>query len=156
VGGDIAVEAAGATWRLEGVWLSDTPATRLDGRYTTVESINWGAAVEFYPGDGDTRVNIQLTGSNMINAPDVLDRTAIYSINGSVETPFAHNRWRAKTRFFVGLGENDIYINPEIAYIGWEPHEIYLEGHYFQGGDGTPGGFHEDHSLLTLGWRVRF
>jgi len=97
-----------------------------------------------------------LTGINLIDTPDVLDRTRIYSFNGSLDVPFAHDQWRAKARFYIGLGENDVYVNPGIAYIGWEPHEIYLEAHYFDGADGTPGGYHQDHSLVTLGWRARF
>lgn len=156
VGGDLEFEAYGATWRFEGAWLSDTPVTRTDTTYTTTHSISWGGAVEFYPGDGDTRINLQLTGINLINAPSVTDRTEIYSFNGSFEMPFAQDRWRAKGRFYIGLDEYDLYLNPEISFIGWEPHEIYLQAHYFDGDAGTPGGFHQDHSLLTLGWRTKF
>lgn len=156
VGGDLEFEAHGATWRFEGAWLSDTPVTRTDITYTTTHSLSWGGAVEFYPGDGDTRINLQLTGINLINAPNVIDRTEIYSFNGSFEMPFAHDRWRAKGRFYIGLDEYDLYLNPEISFIGWEPHEIYLQAHYFDGDAGTPGGFHQDHSLLTLGWRTKF
>ncbi len=156
LGGDLAFTASGATWRVEAAWFSDTPVTETNNTYTTVKSVSWGGGVEFYPGDGDARVNLQVGGMNMINPPNVIDRTDIYSFNGSMEAPFARNRWRAKARFYVGLGENDVYINPEIAYIDWEPHEVYLEAHYFNGADGTPGGFHENHSLLTLGWRAKF
>ncbi|MCB1860063.1 MAG: hypothetical protein KDI63_17465 [Gammaproteobacteria bacterium] len=156
VGGDIGFEAAGATWRLEAAWFSDTPVTETDNTYTTVESVSWGGGVEFYPGDGDARVNLQLVGMNMLNPPSVIDRTDIYALNGNVEVPFAHDGWRVKARFYVGLGDNDVYINPEIAYIRLEPHEFYLGGHYFNGADGTPGGFHEDNSLVVLGWRAHF
>ncbi len=156
LGGDFAVEAYGATWRLEGDWFSDTPVTGVDGVYDTVSSVSWGGGVEFYPGDGDTRINLQLTGSNMIDTPEVVDRTDVYSFNGSFEVPFRHDRWRAGMRFYLGLGENDVYINPQLSYLGWEPFEVYLQAHYFQGGEGTPGGYHEDDSLLTLGWRANF
>jgi hypothetical protein len=156
VGGDLAFEANNATWRLEAAWSSDTPVTRVTGSYTTVNSLSWGMGVEFYPGDGDARVNLQLTGINLINQPSVSDRSDIYALNGSFETPFADDQWRAKTRFYVGLDEKDVYLNPEIAYTGWESQEVYLEGHYFNGADGTPGGYHEDHSIITLGWRAKF
>jgi len=59
-------------------------------------------------------------------------------------------------RFFAGLDKEDIYLNPEIAYVGWEPHEFYVEAHYFDGDEGTLGGFHQDHSLVTVGWRSTF
>ncbi len=156
VGGDLAFEGKGATWRMEAAWASDTPVTRVSGNYTTVKSLSWGMGVEFYPGDGDARVNLQLAGINLINEPSVIDRSDIYALNGSIETPFADDQWRAKTRFYVGLDKKDVYLNPEIAYTGWESQEIYLEGHYFNGADGTPGGFHEDHSIIALGWRAKF
>jgi hypothetical protein len=156
LGGDIGFEAADATWRLEAAWVSDLPATRDNMAYTEVKGINWGAGVEFHPGDGDTRVNLQIVGTNLYDTPDILDRTEIYNFNGSVEAPFAQERWRARVRFFVGLDKTDIYVNPEIAFLGWEPHEFYLELHHFDGEDGTLGGFHEDHSLLAVGWRAEF
>ena len=155
-GGDVGFEAAGATWRFEAAWLSDIPVTAVDKGYTTVEGINWGGGVELYPGDGDTRVNLQIVGNNLVDAPKVADRDNTYSFNGIVDAPFARQRWRAKLRWFLGLDESDVYLNPGISFIGWEPHEIYLQGHYFDGDDGTFGGYHQDHSLLTLGWRAEF
>ena len=56
----------------------------------------------------------------------------------------------------VGLDEKDIYLNPEIAYTGWEAQEVYVEFHFFDGDKGTPGGFYEDNSIITLGWRAAF
>ncbi len=156
VGGDMGFEALDAAWSFEAAWLSDVPVTKTDVSYTTVEGLSWAAGVEFYPGDADTRVNLQLIGSNLIDAPRILDRTEIYTLNGAVDIPFAHERWRLNTRFFIGLDKKDIYINPELAYIGWEPHEIYLAAHYFTGSAGTMGGYHQNHSLLTLGWRAEF
>jgi hypothetical protein len=156
LGGDVGFEAADATWRFEVAWISDIPVTRDDMTYTKVKGVNWGAGVEFHPGDGDARVNLQLVGTNLYNTPDILDRTEIYNLNGSVEIPFAQERWRARMRFFVGLDKKDVYVNPEIAFLGWEPHEFYLELHHFDGEDGTLGGFHEDHSLLAVGWRAEF
>jgi hypothetical protein len=156
LGGDVGFEAADATWRFEAAWISDLPVTRDNMTYTTVKGVNWGAGVEFHPGDGDTRVNLQLAGTNLYNTPDILDRTEIYNLNGSLEIPFAQERWRARVRFFVGLDKEDIYINPELTFLGWEPHEFYLELHHFDGEDGTLGGFHDDHSLLAVGWRAEF
>jgi hypothetical protein len=156
VGADLEFEGSDATWRMEAAWSSDAPVTRMVGGYTTTNSLNWSVGVEFYPGDGDTRLNLQLAGINLINAPRVTDRTEIYNVNGSVEAPFADDQWRAKARFYLGLDEKDLYFNPEIAYTGWESQELYLEGHFFNGADGTPGGYHKDHSIINLGWRAKF
>lgn len=155
-GVDAAVNAFDATWRVELTYLSDTPVTRTDSRYTTVPSLAWGAGMEFHPGDGDTRVNLQVIGTKLIDAPRVLDRRETYSVNGQIEIPFDRERWRTKLAFSVGLGEKDIYINPEVAFLGWEPHEIYLSAHYFDGAEQTMGGFYEDRDTIQLGWRSRF
>ena len=157
LGGDMGFEALDATWRFEAAWISDTPATRSDLEYDTVNSTNWAAGVQFYPGDTDVRVNLQFVGINLLDAPSLLDRKNIYNFNGSIFDEFGNNRWRANTRFFIGLDQKDVYINPEITFIGWEPQEIYLAWHYFSGNnDQTIGGFWEDSSLVTLGWRARF
>jgi hypothetical protein len=157
-GADVAFEAAGATWRFEAVYSSDNPVTRTDPArsYTTVAALNWAGGVEFHPGDGDARVNLQLVGLNLLDAPSVIDREEIYSFNGEVAVPFDRNRWRANLRFFAGLDAKDVYLNPEIAFLGWEPHEFYLELHYFDGEDGTPGDFYADNTMLNLGWRASF
>jgi hypothetical protein len=155
-GGDLGFEALSATWRFEAAWISDTPVTRKDLRYDTVNSANWAAGVQFYPGDSDVRVNLQLAAINLIDSPNVLDRKNLYNFNGSLFNEFGNNRWRLNTRFFIGLDKKDIYVNPEITFIGWEPHEIYAGWHYFNGDEQTVGGYWEDSSLLTLGWRSRF
>jgi hypothetical protein len=121
-----------------------------------VKSVNWGAALELFPGDGDSRLNLQLTGTKLMRAPSVIDRAESYTFNGTYEVPFANNQWRAKTRFYVGLDEKDVYLNPEIAFTGWESQELYLEFHFFDGDKGTPAGFYEDNSIITLGWRIKF
>lgn len=157
LGADLGVEAGGMLWRFEAAWVSDVPVTRRTGyRYDTVEAINWAAGVEFYPGDGDARVNLQLAAVQLRDAGDVLDRDRIYNFNGSLEIPFAQDRWRASMRFFSGLDKHDVYLNPKISFVGWEPHKLYLELHWFDGSNGTLGGFHQDHALLALGWRAEF
>lgn len=156
LGGDFAFESAGITWRFEAAWLSDVPTTTNALVYNEVEGLNWAGGMEFYPGDGDTRVNLQLAGNHLIDADNVLERDEVYNFNGSLNIPFAQERWRANIRFFFGLDEQDIYLNPEIAFVGWEPHEFYLEAHYFDGDPGTLGGFHEDHSIISAGWRASF
>ena len=156
LGADAAINAADATWRMEVVYSSDNPVTRSDLRYTTTPAIQWGAGVEFHPGDGDNRINLQLIGNNLIDAPDILDRKQIVSLNGEIDVPFDRERWRASLDFNFGLDEKDRYINPEVAFLGWEPHEIYLAAHYFEGDDQTIGGFYEDQTMIALGWRAKF
>ena len=156
VGGDLAFENEGITWRFEAVYLNDLPATHTVTGYTDdVEGANWAAGMEFYPGDQDIRVNLQVAGNHLFE-DNLLERENVYNLNGSVEIPFGEEAWKANIRFFTGLDKKDIYFNPEIAFVDWEPHELYLEAHYYDGDEGTLGGFHEDHSLISAGWRASF
>lgn len=156
LGADIGFEAMDATWRLEGVYLSDVPVTRTSGAYDTVEAFMGGGGVELYPGDGDIRVNMQLVGTELLNTPTINDRTSVWSFNGEINGPIETNRWDLNVRFFFGLDERDIYINPEVTFIAWEPHELYLAAHVFSGTDETTGGYYEANDMLTLGWRSTF
>ncbi len=156
VGADFGFEALGGTVKVEMAWLSDTPVTTRTGEYQTVESINWGVALEIFPGDSDARLNLQLTGNQFIDATRVLDRDQQVALNGSFETPFSDHNWRTKIRFNVGLDMKDVYLNPELAYIGWDGHETYFELHYFEGDKGTAGGFYEENSTAAIGWRANY
>ncbi len=153
---DAAIDTQHATLRFEVLYSSDNPVTRTDLSYTTTPGLAWGIGAEMHPGDGDTRISLQLMGSNLIDAPEVIDRTEMYNLNGEIDVPFDRARWRASLDFILGLDEKDVYLNPEIAFLGWEPHELYLALHYFDGDDQTLGGFHEDHASINLGWRASF
>ena len=51
---------------------------------------------------------------------------------------------------------HDVYVSPKLSYLGWEPHEIYVVGHYFDGEDRTLGGFHRNHGMVAVGLNTRF
>jgi len=157
VGGDVAFEALGGTVRLEAAWSSDFPVTTFDARLETHDALDWVAGYEFFPGDGNARVTLQVAGHQVHGAPaGILDRARIYSVLGEVEVPFAQDRWRFTTRFSAGLNDRDLYLNPRLSYVGWEPHEIYLGAHLFSGSEKAFNGFHEDNDAVVLGWRARF
>jgi hypothetical protein len=157
VGGDLGLVTERATWRFEAAWLSDQSATTADLRYVNLEAIDWVAGVEFYPGDREVRMNLQLGGSQLLDAPSgLIDRQKALNLFGDMESAFGRDRWRARLRFFAGLNERDRYLNPRIAFLGWEPHELYVAYHYFEGSDQTLGGFYRRNDLVTLGLRAKF
>lgn len=155
-GADMAIVTGDLTWRMELGWTDDVPVTLPDGMMDKTQSLDWIGAVEFFPGGRDTRVNLQLVARALQNDQTILELDEYYGANGEVETEFGQGRWKAGLRFAVGLNVNDVYLGPRLSYVGWEPHEIYLAGHYFNGEDRTLGGFHQDHSLIALGLRTRF
>lgn len=156
LGGDVAFPFASLTMRLEGAWFSDLPATTESFEYVTYNGWKWAGGVEFYPGDQDTRVNLQLSGININAQEKILDRNHILTLSGEVETFFANNRWKAGGRFNFGLDDKDIYLAPEISYLGWEPFEVYSAIHYLDGNQNTVGGFYQLNSMVTFGVRGQF
>lgn len=157
VGGDVAYVVGAWTWRAEAAWLSDLPVTRSDDlRQTTTEGVDWVVGVEGFPGDGDFRITTQLAGQHLVNAGDVLDARESYFLTGELEAPFSAQEWRTRLRYSVGLNRRDVYLNPELAWIANEPHELYLGVHWLDGAGGTPGGFYQDNRMLVLGWRGQF
>ena len=155
-GADMEIVTGGLTWRMELGWTDDVPVTLTDGSMDKTQSLDWIGALEFFPGGRDTRVNLQLVARALQNDQTILELDEYYGANGEVETQFGQGRWKAALRFAAGLNVNDVYLSPRVSYVGWEPHEIYLAGHYFDGDDRTLGGFHEDHSMIALGLRTRF
>lgn len=156
-GVDLGLVTGGMTWRLEAAWLSDVPVTTGDLRMDTVPAIDWTVGLEFFPGDAETRVTLQLTGRELFDLPaTILDRERIVALGGELESILPGYRWRARMRFSTGLDRRDVYLNPELAFIGFEPHELYLAGHWLDGADMTAGGHFQDNDLIALGWRARY
>ncbi|HHQ40910.1 MAG TPA: hypothetical protein ENK20_01290, partial [Chromatiales bacterium] len=116
-GFDLAVARGTTTWRLEAAWSSDEPVTRTDLSMDTVRAVDWVAGVELYPGGGDARVNLQLSGHHLLDAGRVLDRTRVLALGGSLEDTLAHGRWRLRLRFSTDLERRDYYLNPEVAFL---------------------------------------
>jgi len=156
-GADAAVAVGGWTWRLEAAWRSDVPVTRTDTlRMETVDGVDWALAAEGFPGGGDFRMSLQVSGDHLLDAGPVQEIENAYRLGGELETPFLDHRARARVRFFTGLERENVYANPELAWIGWEPHEFYLGFHVMEGDERTAGGFFEERDMIVLGWRGTF
>jgi hypothetical protein len=156
VGADMELVSGGLTWRMELGYADDVPVTLASTAMDKTHSVDWIGALEFFPGGKDTRVNLQLVAHALQSDQSILELKEYYGTNGEIETTFGQGRWKAGARFSVGLNVHDIYVSPRLSYVGWEPHELYVAAHYFNGDERTMGGFHQDHSLITLGLRTRF
>lgn len=157
-GADLAFTALDATWRAELVYTSDNPVTTPALDRDTVPAWAWAAGVELYPGDGNNRLTLQLNGRRLRPGSAIAGAESSYSFSGELENGYAQDRWRLRTRWLASWseGERDWYLNPELAFGGWEPQELYLGLHLFEGDAAMASGYHRDHDLLLLGWRSRF
>jgi len=157
VGADMELVSGGLTWRMEVGYTDDVPVTlATTTAMDKTQSLDWIGALEFFPGGGDTRVNLQLVAHALQSDRSILELKEYYGANGEIETTFGQGRWKAAMRFATGFNVRDVYLGPKLSYVGWEPHELYIAGHYFDGENRTLGGFHQDHSLITLGLRTKF
>ncbi|MCF7997189.1 MAG: hypothetical protein K9L88_20540 [Chromatiaceae bacterium] len=156
VGGDLGLVLGSATLRLEAAWLSDVPVTTEALQMETVNGVDWVAGVELYPGDADTRLNLQLMGHHLMNPPRVLDQVDVISLNGQLETEWGQGRWRARLNMVADLNHDNLYLNPEVVWTGIRSLEIYAGLHYFAGENGTFGDYFSDNTNVALGWRMSF
>jgi hypothetical protein len=156
VGADFELVRGGLTWRMEAGYTDDVPVTLPTTAMDSTHSLDWIGVLEFFPGGADTRVNLQLVAHALQTDRSILELKEYYGANGEIETSFGQGRWKAGMRFAGGFNVHDLYLSPKLSYVGWEPHEIYVAAHYFDGEARTLGGFHQDHSLITLGLRSRF
>ena len=156
LGGDVAFGAGAWTWRAEAAWLSDAPVTREQTwEYDTTEGAEWAIGAEGYPGwRDDLRLTLQLNGEHLLNNEDFLDPADTVSISGEVEDDsLLRHQLRARLRFYAALNRNDTYLNPELAWTAFEPHELFIGGHWMDGDTDTAGGFYQDRRFVAVGWR---
>jgi hypothetical protein len=156
VGADLELVRGGLTWRMEAGYTDNVPVTLPTTAIDTTHSLDWIGALEFFPGGKDIRVNLQVVAHALQTDQTILELKEYYGANGEIETSFDQGRWKAGMRFATGFNVDDVYINPKLSYVGWEPHELYIAAHYFDGEARTQNGFHQDHSLITLGLRSKF
>ena len=156
VGGDAGFALDAWTIRMEAAWSSDMPVTRENLAFDTVSAWHWLLGAETFPGDGDLRLTVQLAGMQLQDASDILDRQSTLTLLGEVTAPFASNRWRANLRYWIGIEQDETYLNPELVWVAMEPHEFYLGMHVFDGNSRTIGGFYEARDMIVFGWRGRF
>ncbi len=155
---DVTFNWAESTWRGELACLSDYPATTPDLRAITVPACQYGVGVEFYPGDGNTRLSLQAGALQLQPDETITDREQVLFLSGELEMLLFAESWRLRLRFLASDadGKADSYGNPELAYVRAEPDEFYLGVHVFDGDVGTAGAYHEEHDMLVLGWRGQF
>jgi len=158
-GGDLALAWGAVTLRGELAWLSDSLLT--DARTLlpgTSEELNWVIGAEMFPGDGDLRVTAQLSGRHLLDADGALDFTDVTTFLGDIETPLRLGAlpFNARLRYSIRIDESATYLNPELAYTGFEPSVVYLGAHLFNGTYGTLEGFYAERDQIVLGWRARF
>lgn len=156
IGAEAEFQWRGATFRLEAARSSHHPVTTTALQYRLVPATDVVAGVEFFPGDRDTRVTLQLASHRLSTRESLLEWKTFNALTFEVEHPFGGDRWRFNLRGMAGLNHRDNYLSPKLSYRGFEPHEFYVAGHFFGGGDAGIGGFHRDHDLLVIGWQVRY
>ena len=159
LGGDAGMALGAYTLRAEAAWLEASPYTRADSFALGLsEELNWALGVDAFPGDGDLRVTAQVTGRHLLDADNPVDFEDILTLLGDVETPLimAGRPWRVRLRYSFRLDEHGSYLNPELVFTGWEPSELYLGAHLFDGDYGTAEDFYGDRDMAVIGWRARF
>lgn len=157
IGADLSYPVGAHVIRAEAALMDDVPVYP-EGSLAAEEvaGMDWGLGWESYPGEGNTRLIVQLTGRFLFSDRDLRESKTAAFLNGQVETTFAEDKWRARLNYNVRLDRSDWYVNPEIAYIGFQNRELYLGVRVFDGDERTIGGFYDRNDHLAAGWRITF
>lgn len=149
--------AGGITWRGEIAHNRDLPMTALSGGPLQAHSTDLAGGLEFFPGGRDTRVNLQVLWRSVATGGEATVELQRYAaVSGELESSFEQGVWKAALRFSSALTIHDLYLSPRLSYMGWEPHEVYLSGHVFQGSARSYGGFMRRNDSVALGLKMRF
>lgn len=154
---DLELVSESVTWRAEVAHTWDVPMTSANnGKRLKANSLEFAGGAEFFPGGRDTRVNLQLLLRTVRVGEATVELKRYASLSGEIETTFSQGKFKAALRFASALNISDAYLSPRLSYVGWEPHEIYMVGHVFRGGQRGFGGFFRDTSNLAIGIKTRF
>lgn len=153
-GAELAATLGAVTTRAEATYLSAEPVTTRTLAYATVPAFEAVLGIDWWPGDKDTLVVMQLAGRQLdTGSRDILDRTHSLALTGSVRSDWGRGNWQARLRYSVGLDKFDNYFNPAITWLGWESNQLTFGAHFFSGSAATPGGFYKNNDALYFEWR---
>lgn len=156
LGGELSAALGPITTRAEIAYVADEPVT-LDTTlaYTTVPAFEAVAGIDWWPGDQDTLVVMQLAWRQLDKGGrDLLDHSHALALTGSVRTEWGRGNWQSRLRYSIGLDRRDTYFNPSITWSGLESQQITLGGHWFSGEASSPGGYYKNNDLIYLEWRL--
>ena len=154
---DFELATSAVTWRAELAHTRGVPMTTSgSGAPIRAHSTEFAGGAEFFPGGRDTRVNLQVLLRSVQASVSTVELQRYASLSGEVETSMASGKVKAGLRFASALNLHDIYLSPRVAYLGWEPHEVYLAAHLFKGQQRGFGGFFANTSAVALGVKTRF
>ncbi len=158
VGGDFSWVSGSKTFRGEIAWISDYPVIRESTLLVeSTPAVSWGFGIEAYPGASeDTRLILQLVGTQVLNDADTLGTVSSIGFNGQVETFFLRDNLSFKVNFLANINKQDLSVNPVLTYNGLTDQEIYISFFYFRGDEDTLGGYYDQSNTLTIGWKGFF
>lgn len=153
-GGEMAMAIGKLTMRAEAVYMSAEPVTREDGSYQTVPAWEAVAGIDWWPGDKDTLVVVQLATRWLDTSEPVKDQVTTVALTGSVNTEWGRGDWEARGRYFVALNQNEYYFNPYVTWKRFAPHELIVGAHVFGGSERTVMGYYDDNDQVYLEWKL--
>jgi hypothetical protein len=103
-------------------------------------------------------VNVAASGHELSSSEPLpfFDPERVVRLSGELDARWAHDRYRTRLRFIYGLTPRELYLNPELSLLEFEPYEIFFGYHVFDGDEITASGFFSDRDLFVVGLRRGF
>ena len=158
VGADMELVSGGITWRMELGYTDNVPVTLPTTAMDTTPFARLGRRGGVFPGRQATPAST-CNWSPMRCKPTAAscELTEYYGANGEIETSFGQGRWTAGMRFSGGFNVQEPLPQPRnSATSAGSRIELYAATIISTATTAPWRGFHQDHSMITLGMRSQF
>ncbi len=140
---------------LELAHITHYPATQESFLPMTLPVWMWVISTEWYPGDGNDQVNVQIVGVTG-EFEDTIEESGPIYILGQWQTYFHRREWQGTLRTFYFLGETTGSLNINIAWLLHEPHRFALDSYYYWGAADTLGEAWQKTRSVGVSWSWSF
>tara|TARA_B100001248_G_scaffold56953_1_gene37961 strand:+ start:1696 stop:3348 length:1653 start_codon:yes stop_codon:yes gene_type:complete len=150
---DIGTSIGKGLWRFEFSYTTKSLVPLSNGTFPQRGIYEYATSYEFYPGDTDVQVNLQLSGSIADLESGEETENDRHFLVGQIMDLWWNGKVEPKFKFQIGLDRSDIYMNPELRFLNYQPHIFYLAYHHFSGEESSFAGFYDDNDMLSLGYQ---
>ena len=152
----------GATERWGNIWMFEMG---LDPSYSVLNSnfqvvkgsrYSWRLGLEMNDLSWLGQLALRASGDKLVFNQPVAELKEFYDLSLKWWKRFAAEKWELSLRSMVAVGRSNIYLNPQLQYLGWEPHSISLGYHFFEGAEREVGGYYSNKDVVSLSLRGSF
>ncbi|MCB0364636.1 MAG: hypothetical protein H6624_06415 [Bdellovibrionaceae bacterium] len=153
---DGSAEMLGGVWMFEVSHDPSYPVLNTSLEVIERSRLAWRLGLELSDLPWLGQLALRLSGDKVRVSEPITELNEFYDLGVRWWKRYSADKWELSMRSLVALGRHNLYISPQIQYLGWEPQVISLEYHYFSGAERELGGFYNKKDVISLSLRSSF